>query len=60
MSDSEIRVGGATHISCMYAPSLLFDIIDKWNINKKFSISCGRPGHVMVFLILFSALVCPG
>jgi hypothetical protein len=25
---------GAAHISCMFAPSLSFDILDKWNINN--------------------------
>jgi hypothetical protein len=49
---------GAAHIS--YAPSLSFDILDKWKINNNGSKSCVRPGHIMVFLIVFSVLVCPG
>jgi hypothetical protein len=48
----------AAHIS--YAPSLSFDILDKWNINNPSSTSCVRSDHVMVFLIFFSVLVCPG
>jgi hypothetical protein len=51
---------GIAHISCLFAPSLTFDIRDKWNINNQCSTSCVRPGHVMVFLIVFSAFVCPG
>jgi hypothetical protein len=39
---------------------LSFDISDKWNINKQCSTSCVRPSHVMVLLIVFSVLVCPG
>jgi hypothetical protein len=49
-----------SHISCIFAPSLSFDILDKWNINNQCSTSCVRPGHVMVFLMVFSVLVCPG
>jgi hypothetical protein len=48
---------GADHIS--YAPSLSIDILDKRNINNQCSSSCVRPGHVMVFLIVVSVLVCP-
>jgi hypothetical protein len=52
---------GTAHISCVFALSLLFDILDKWNINNQCSISCVRTGHVMlflVFLIVFCVLVC--
>jgi hypothetical protein len=45
---------GEAHISCMYVPSLSFDILDKWNINHQRSTSCVRPCHAMVFLIVFS------
>jgi hypothetical protein len=45
---------GAAHIS--YAPSLSFDILDKWNMNTHFSKSFVRPGYVMVFLIVCSFL----
>jgi hypothetical protein len=45
---------GAAHIS--YAPSLSFAILDKWNINNQCSTSCVSPGHVMIFLIVFSVL----
>jgi hypothetical protein len=48
------------HISCDYSPSLSFDILHKLNINNTCSTSCVRPGHVMVFLIVFSVFVCPG
>jgi hypothetical protein len=41
-------------ISFVHAPSLSFDIVDKWNINNQSSKSFVRPGHVMVFLIVFS------
>jgi hypothetical protein len=41
---------GAAHIS--YAPSLSFDILDKWNINNPCSTSYVRLGHVMVFLTI--------
>jgi hypothetical protein len=51
---------GPAHISCNYSPSLSFAIFDKWNINNPCSTSCVRPGHFMVFLIVFSVLVCPG
>jgi hypothetical protein len=51
---------GAAHISFVHAPSLSFDILDKWNINNQFSTSGGRPGKVMVFLIVFSFIVCSG
>jgi hypothetical protein len=51
---------GVAHISCVFATSLSFDILDKWNIDNQRSTSCVRPGHVMVFLIVFSVLVCPG
>jgi hypothetical protein len=44
----------AAHIS--YAPSLLFDILDKWNINNQSSIIFVRPGHFMVLLVVFSVL----
>jgi hypothetical protein len=47
------------YLSCVFASSLTFDILDildKWNINKKCSTSCVRPGHFMVFLIVFSVL----
>jgi hypothetical protein len=49
---------GASHFS--YAPSLSFDILDNWNIDNQCSTSCVRSDHVMVFLIVFSLLVCPG
>jgi hypothetical protein len=39
---------------------LSFDILDKWKINNQCSTSCVKPGHAMVFLLVFSALVCPG
>jgi hypothetical protein len=39
--------------------SLSYDIYDKWNINNQCQTSCIRPGHIMVFLIVFSVLVCP-
>jgi hypothetical protein len=48
------------HIYYVHAPSLSFDILDKWNINNQSSTSCVRPGHAMVFLIVFLVLVCPG
>jgi hypothetical protein len=51
---------GAAHISCLHAPSLPFYILDKWNINNQCSTSCVIPGHTMLFLIVFSVLVCPG
>jgi hypothetical protein len=50
----------SAHFSYEYAPSLLFDILDKWNINNQYSTSCVRPCHVMLFLIVFSVLVCTG
>jgi hypothetical protein len=51
---------GAAHISCVHAPSLSFDILDKWNINNPCSTSCVRQVHFMVFLKVLSVLVCPG
>jgi hypothetical protein len=47
---------GVAHIS--FALSLLFDILDKWNINVQ--KICLRPFHIIVFLIVFSVIVCPG
>jgi hypothetical protein len=40
--------------------TVILDILDKWNINNQCSTSCVRPGHVTVFLIVFSFLVYPG
>jgi hypothetical protein len=51
---------GAGHIYCVYAPSFSFDILDKWNINNDCLTPCVILDHVMLFLILFSVLVCPG
>jgi hypothetical protein len=48
---------GEAHILCNSSPSLSFDILDKWNINNQCPTSCVRPGHVMIFLIVFSALI---
>jgi hypothetical protein len=39
---------------------LSFDIFDKWYINNQCSTSCVRPGYIIVFLIVFSVLVCLG
>jgi hypothetical protein len=49
---------GSANIS--NAPSSSVDIFNKWNINNQCSTSCVRHEHVMVFLIVFSVLVCPG
>jgi hypothetical protein len=51
---------GAKHISCVFALSLSLEILDKWCINNQYSTSCVRLGHAMVFMIVFSVLVCPG
>jgi hypothetical protein len=53
-----VILGESTHIS--YAPSLSFDILDKWSINTLCSTSCVRLEHVMVFPIVFSVLVYLG
>jgi hypothetical protein len=45
-------------ISC--APPLSFDKVDKWKINNQCSTSCVIPGHVMIFLIVFSVPVSSG
>jgi hypothetical protein len=36
---------------------LSFKITNKWKIINLASTSCVRPGHVMVFLIVFSVFV---
>jgi hypothetical protein len=43
-----------------YAASLSFDILDKWKLNDTCSTIFEKPGNVIVFLIVFSVLVCPG
>jgi hypothetical protein len=51
---------GAAHISCIFSAFMSFDMLEKWNINYQCSKSCVRPGHVIVFLIVVSVLVCHG
>jgi hypothetical protein len=51
----------AAHISCVTAPSMSIDMLDKWNINNQCPILCVRSGHVMILLMIgISFLVCPG
>jgi hypothetical protein len=60
VSDSKIFGGKSPCFVFGYTPYFSFEIIDKWNIHNHGSTSSERSGHVMVFLIVFSVLICPG